>query len=120
MSEDWVGSQLETETTPLIDEGSGQTVIIRIFEFKINPELKEFPKDLQALFNAHAKQIEVSLWGEGLVPVTEIGPRVVIGKKKGKGTYRIFVTCQRKSALGYSLKVEGKTKKLQDILRPSA
>jgi hypothetical protein len=65
----------------------------------MNPEKKHFPGK-QALFNAHAKQIETSLWGDGLRPLENISPRVIIDSKKG--FYQIFVPCGAAKGLIFS------------------
>lgn len=84
------GSDLQTEGAPLIDPGTGEIMSIRLFEFKMNPEMvKHFPTDRQELFNAHAKQILTLLWADGLIPFEDVPPRVIIDKKKRM--YRIFI-----------------------------
>ena len=86
-------SSLETEGVRLNDPSTGKTVSIRVFEFKMNPDaVKNFPTDHQHLFNAHAKQIQTILWGDGLRPLDEFPPRVIIKKKERK--YQIFVPCE--------------------------
>lgn len=89
------GADLNTET-PLIDPGEGGSNVIRQFMFKMNPETRRNFPDRQALFNAHAKQITTILWGDGLRPLEEFSPRVIIDMKRG--IYKIFVPC--KSAKG--------------------
>lgn len=91
------GSNLETQSSPLIDPAYGKTVSIRVFDYKMNPDpkvLKNFP-DKQTLFNAHAKQIKTILWADGLIPLENISPRVIIDTKKHK--YQIFIPCQARS-----------------------
>lgn len=83
-------SELSTDEVPLIDPGGGSVSVIRVFTFKMNPDRKHFPGK-QRLFNNHAKQIETILWGDGLRPLEEVAPRVIIDDKKG--VYRIFVPC---------------------------
>ena len=83
-------SELSTDNVPLIDPGGGGVVVIRVFKFKMNPEKKHFPGK-QALFNTHAKQIEHSLWGDGLRPLESNSPRVIINSKGG--FYQIMVPC---------------------------
>ena len=83
-------SQLETDSTPLIDPGGGGVVVIRVFTFKMKPDRQHFPGK-QALFNAHAKEIERFLWGDGLRPLESNSPRVIINSKGG--FYQIFVPC---------------------------
>ena len=84
------GSQLETEGVPLIDPGGGPVNVIRVFTFKMNPEKKDFTNK-QAIFSTHAKQIETILWGDGLRPLENVSPRVILNNKKG--IYQIFVPC---------------------------
>ena len=83
-------SDLKTDNVPLVDPGGGGVVVIRVFNFKMNPERKHFPGK-QALFNSHAKQIEHTLWGDGLRPLESNSPRVIIDSKKG--FYQIMVPC---------------------------
>src|SRR3990167_4381900 len=82
------GSQLETDGVPLIDPGGGPVNVIRVFTFAMNPTKKDY-SNKQALFSAHAKQIETILWGDGLRPLDSVPPRVIIKK----GCYQIFVPC---------------------------
>lgn len=90
------GADLHTEGMRINDPGIGKTVSIRVFDFKMNPDPKVvFPTDKQILFNAHAKQITTIMWGDGLVPLEGVSPRVIINKKEHK--YQIFVPCEAKS-----------------------
>ena len=86
------GSDLSVDPTPLLDPAIGKTVVIRTFEFKMNPEIKDLPEDKQELFNVHAKQISTILWGDGLIPLVTEPPRVIVKKEEGK--YFIFVPCE--------------------------
>lgn len=88
------GADLTAPSVPLIDPGTGKTVSIRTFTFKMNPKkIKEFAHvDKQALFNAHAKQITTMLWGDGLIPLDGNSPRVIIDRKRS--LYQIFVPCE--------------------------
>jgi len=86
------GADLHTEGAPIIDPAEGRTISIRLFEFKMNPGLKIRHLDKQQVFNSHASQIKTILWGDGLRPLDEVGPRVILNKKKG--TYQIFVPCE--------------------------
>ena len=90
------GADLHTDGVPLIDPGTGKTVSIRTFIFRMNPLTKDF-SDKQILFNSHAKQIATILWGDGLVPYEAASPRIVINKKKK--IYQIFVPCEAKSGV---------------------
>lgn len=84
----------EVHSDPIEDPGTGKGVILRQFEYSFNPEL---PKDIkitkQAIFDSHKKQIQVMLWGDGMIPLDGIHPpKVQISKSQKK--YRIFVLCQ--------------------------
>ena len=97
------GSDLHTESAPLVDPGIGKTVSIRVFDFKMNPDpkvVKSFPTNGQVIFNAHAKQIATILWGDGLIPLEQVSPRVIINKKKR--TYQIFVPCSARSGVVFA------------------
>lgn len=72
------------------DEGHGKTIVIRSFDFKANPTaFKERTPSKQELFNAHAKQIEVQLWKDGLKVMPDVTPQLILDKKR-RG-YRIVV-----------------------------
>lgn len=88
------GADLNVEGVPLIDPGTGKTVSIRTFIFKMSPDkLKEFKSiEKQTLFNTHAKQIFTILWADGLQPLDGVPPRVIIDRKKC--LYHIFVPCE--------------------------
>src|SRR3990167_9845854 len=93
------GSQLETEGVPLIDPGGGPVNVIRVFYFKMNPANKDY-SNKQAIFSAHARQIETTLWGDGLRPLDSVPPRVIINSKKG--SYKIFVPCEAAKGVIFS------------------
>lgn len=72
------------------DEGDGKTIVIRSFDFKANPQaFKERTPSKQELFNAHAKQIEIVLWKDGLKVMPDVAPQLILDKKR-RG-YRIVV-----------------------------
>lgn len=94
-------SELATEGVPLIDPGGGPVNVIRVFTFKMNPEkAKDFAPNKQILFNSHAQQIKHTLWGDGLRPLENVGPRVIIDSKRG--FYQIFVTCEATKGVIFS------------------
>ena len=106
------GSELSTDGVPLIDVGEGKQVLIRVFTFKINPEkAKEVGfMNKQSIFNDHAKQISTILWGDGLRPLEDTSPRVIIDAKKA--IYQIFVPCEAKTGVAFV----DKSKNLQEIM----
>lgn len=88
----WNGENIEVKSKTKLedDPGTGSNVVIRMFEFGVNPiAFQEYHPTLQDLFDSHKKGIERILWGDGLTPIDELAPRVVLSKDKK--TYRIFV-----------------------------
>ena len=99
------GADLNTPGTPLIDPGTGKTVAIRVFQYKMNPEKRNrFPADRQSIFNSHSKEISRILWGDGLRPFDGAAPRVIVDRKKGM--YQIFVPCESRSGVVFIDKPE--------------
>lgn len=109
---DYAG-EFSTDGVPLIDPGTGKTVSIRVFTFKIDPsKLRLVPKDKQKLFNDHSKFIEKVLWGDGLIRLDGVNPRVIINKK---GLfYQIFVPCEAKRGVMFMDKPHNLTKLLAE------
>lgn len=116
---DWYGATLETPGTQMVDSGTGKPYILRTFEFAINPKVakemrdKKQTMDKQQLFNSHWPQIRLMLMSDGLVANEDVPPRVVVGKKRGKGKYRIFVLCEPKAGVA----VVDKVATLQDLFK---
>lgn len=100
--EKWVGQQVEVTSDPLIDtQNSGKTIVLRSFFFKANPELlKSHRPTKQQLFDSHIKQIELMLWGDGLIPFKEVEPRIVTSKKRDE--YKIFMACEAKAGVSFT------------------
>lgn len=108
MEGEWLAQTLETESQTHLedDEGTGDAAIIRMFEFKVNPEsFKQFTPTEQELFNSHYKGIEAILWRDGMSVLPEVNPRVTFSKNKKK--YRIFIGA--KPAKGHLLMEKPKT-----------
>lgn len=93
-NETWNGQELSTQSTPLIDPGSGRPIVVRQFEFKRNPEIKETPSK-QEVFNFHAKEIRNYLWRDGLVVREDVEPRLI----PTEDGYRVFITCEANGAI---------------------
>lgn len=98
------GADLKIDPTPLIDVAQGRTVAIRLFEFKMNPEVINKAIDKQELFNQHAKQIRTILWADGLQPLEEVSPRVILNISKGE--YQIFIPCISRSSTAFIEKAQ--------------
>lgn len=86
----WEGHELQVQSDPILDGGTGKPVIMRTYEFRFPPGLKGRPTKEQILTPAYKKYLDLVLWTDGLEMVQE--PKVVI-KKRG---FYIFATCQAK------------------------
>lgn len=104
----WYGNELEVKSDPIIDPGTGETVVLRVFEFKINPELSQNARPSnQELFNSHATQIRHMLFKDGLIAFEGgegLEPRVQFSKLKRE--YRIIVPCKAKLGQSFQQKAQ--------------
>ena len=83
----WYGKQDQTETNLLHDKGTGDKIVLRNFEFKVNPELKTLPTKEQILTPEYVKHLSVLLWADSLRLLTT--PEVRIDKEY----IRVFAAC---------------------------
>lgn len=83
----WTGKEDKTGEKLLHDNGTGEKVLLRLFEFKLNPTLTVLPTKEQILTPEYLKQLRVQLWADGLRLVME--PEVRIDKESCK----IFAPC---------------------------
>lgn len=111
----WEGQEMQVNSEPLEDNGTGKKYLLRFFDFKINPDYRGQWIDKQSLFNAHAQQIKVFLWRDGLIPNEDVPPRILLNKKKG--TYQIVVLCQPYSNHGVRVELSGQATPIQDIIK---
>jgi hypothetical protein len=90
--EGWYGKEMNVQSSPIIDPGTGKTLTIRVFEFSRNPTWKGTLPAKQDIFNMHWRQIRNILWGDGLVAIQEkeFQPRIEYKGDK----YYIFLTCE--------------------------
>lgn len=84
----WYGREDKTEEKLMHDQGKGEPVVIRLFEFKFPPTLEKLPSKEEILTPEYIKHLHTLLWGDALRMVME--PRVFIDKEGCK----IFVPCQ--------------------------
>ena len=108
MKGDWYAQTLNTESETHLedDTGTGDAAIIRMFEFKVNPEAFKIKKPTeQELFASHQGGITALLWRDGLTPLESVTPRITF--TKGKKKYRIFIGA--KPAKGHTLLERPKT-----------
>ena len=90
----WEGEQIEasSETRLEDDTGTGREIVLRTFEFAINPEsFKQHTPTKQELFDSHVRGIRGMLWADGLETFEEVEPRLIFSKNKK--FYRICLAC---------------------------
>lgn len=102
----WYGKEDQTDLFDIHDKGQGEKIIIRLEEFKLNPNLEKLPEKENLLTPEYLKFIDAKLWGDGLRRVME--PKVNITKEWA----RIFIPCV--PATGQSILEE--TKLLQEYV----
>ena len=77
--------QAEAKTQLSDDTGHGKTAVIRMFEFKANPEVFKAHKPTKAeLLLGHQTFIENMVWADGFTLRREVPPRISISKNKKK------------------------------------
>ncbi len=109
----WGGQEITATSDPLQDGGSGENVLLRVFDFGANPEtLKRHKPTKQQLFDSHIHQIRTMLWADGLEPRMDIQPLIQVSKKKEK--YRILMWCKAKAGVVWA----DTPMKLQDLTNP--
>ena len=104
----WEAQELESEKSqPLADDGSGQPVILRRFQFQFPPDIPKKPtkKELLAF---HKDRLNIFLWKDELEMIQE--PKVRMTKQG----YDIFATCIAKK--GSMLFTRPDT--LQNVIKP--
>ena len=80
---DWEGQEIEFHSDELKGGDQGHAVIMRFFDYKANPQaFKLREPSVQELFNIHSKEIELSLWKDGLKPIVEVNPRFMVSKDR--------------------------------------
>ena len=87
---DWEGQEIEFHSDELKGGETGSAVVMRFFDYKANPiAFKANTPTVQQLFNIHSKEIELSLWKDGLKPIIEVQPRFM--QSKNTKHYRFVV-----------------------------
>lgn len=92
----WYGNNEETDKSLMNDKGTGEPIVIRHFEFNLNPELKTPPTKDQILTPEYVKHLQILLWADSLRMVLE--PRVEITKEK----ILVFVPCQARTGATFT------------------
>lgn len=90
----WEGEEISTESKIKIsdDKGEGRAVILRFFEFGVNPAAFKIHKPTaQELFNTHINGMESLIWRDGLKFFHDVQPRFMFSKDKK--FYRFIIAC---------------------------
>lgn len=109
------GREVAVKGEPLIDPGQGDRRYLRCFMFGKNPEYKGRKLSNQEIFNWHWRELSKWLWGDGLVPVEEIEPKVThfpANRKYPLGGYVIAIVTKPR----FGISAFDETKTLQEIL----
>lgn len=110
----WEGEELsaQSETKITEDKGTGQSVILRFFDFAADPvKFKEHKPTAQELFASHIKGIHALLWRDGLRPFEAVQPRLLFSKDKKN--YRFIIPC----VAGISGLIDGTPRTLSQLLQ---
>lgn len=84
----WSGQEIEFKSDPLEDKGKGKPIILRKFDYVIQPGIQLPSKE--EIAEMYKKFIDTFLWKDSLVRIDNL--KVVIEKDK----FTIFATCQAK------------------------
>lgn len=87
----WHGAEAEAKSSPILDPYTGETLILRRFDFALNPERKGTITK-QDLFSHHEREIKDILRHDGWVAMEDIPPRLQVSKD-GR-YYAIYVACK--------------------------
>ena len=85
----WHGKEVETGGNILQDTGKGKPIILRCFDFAINPATP-LPSESE-IIDTYTKYIDNFLWKDSLTRIQDL--KLVIEKDK----FKIFATCQPKT-----------------------
>lgn len=91
---EWEGEEVTAESTTKLesDTGEGQAIVLRFFDFGVNPEtFKSHKPTAQELFNSHMRGMESLLWKDQLKPFDGVEPRLMFSKDKSH--YRFIIAC---------------------------
>ncbi len=91
----WYAKEDDTEGKLMHDQGTGEPVVIRLFEWKLPPTLDKLPTKEEILTPSYLKHLQTELWADALRLVME--PRVVIDKE----SIKIFAPCQAASGQNF-------------------
>lgn len=90
----WEGEEISVQSDTKLEEdkGTGQAIILRVFDFAANPEVfKQHKPTAQELFASHLQGMRSLLWRDGLAPYEKVEPRLIFSKDKS--SYRFIIPC---------------------------
>lgn len=90
---EWEGSSVQTDMTLLANDGTGNKVILRVFDFDLPPMKLEERPSVDQLLAVHKTKLTAFLWRDELVPVEKF--KLVFSPDNKH--FRIFATCQAKA-----------------------
>lgn len=121
-SDKWKAQEVSTQSSPILDPGTGKPYVIRSFTFFFKPDTlnaiqqKRIPAPTQQeLFNSVWPQLRIMLWGDGLTAVQDekLPPKIAIKKKK----FVIVMICEPRTKLsGVNEMLVNKPKTLNEYL----
>lgn len=91
---EWEGETVQAESKVNLqdDRGTGKPIVLRFFEFGVNPQaFKDHKPTAQELFNTHIRGMESLIWSDGLIFCKEIEPKLWFSKDNKK--YRFMIGC---------------------------
>lgn len=97
----WEGEELQAQSKTHLedDQGTGQKMVVRFFEFGANPKaFKQYKPTAQELFDSHRHGIMALLWKDELQPYEGISPRIIFSPNRTH--YRIVITCLPRGITG--------------------
>ncbi len=92
---DWQGQTVEVKSDTHLedDHGTGEHVVIRTFEFAVNPlDFKDRAPNYQDIFDAKKNGVLALLWQDGLTIMPEIEPKIFFSRDMNK--FFIMVTAR--------------------------
>lgn len=78
----WNANQIETDTVPIVDPGTGGKIVLRWFFFKAAPIPKGFRKPTrQQILEQYKRLVDEFLWKDGLEPLSHKPAKVILRKE---------------------------------------
>lgn len=111
----WDVQKAEVHSDPVLDPGTGMKVIVRRFNFRLPPGLKERMSNEEILGYHKKATVIPMLWKDELELLDE--PRIVSGKK---GAFTIVAICSPRFVLGVRSTVHEDATNVTKLINDSA